>query len=253
LFDVAKRLRRGLPRKLTPELAAYGRECGKKAIPAMDKIPGFRQCICDAFDHKECGDLSIYVVLSSSQCESSERFATMPHLRSQMAFVTAGIMAGLPREGGATTPQSTMPPTHPMQHVPKVCVRLEVLLTRDEDCTVFEFMVLDPRDELKGGEEDLQTLRRRAYRETGLPKEKLDVIMDELLSCPKEQFESICSPYTRLDMSNAYSNQLRACLECHKYGITLLKCSGCRAAYYCGRECQVAHWPTHKGACAAKK
>ena len=26
-------------------------------------------------------------------------------------------------------------------------------------------------------------------------------------------------------------------------------CTGCKVAWYCGRECQVAHWKVHKGVC----
>ena len=31
------------------------------------------------------------------------------------------------------------------------------------------------------------------------------------------------------------------------------RCSRCRSERYCGRECQVKHWPGHKEACNAKK
>eukprot|EP00798_Chlamydomonas_sp_ICE-L_P023361 gene23361-30621_t len=30
---------------------------------------------------------------------------------------------------------------------------------------------------------------------------------------------------------------------------TLLRCSSCREAYYCGAECQRSHWPNHKAQC----
>lgn len=30
-----------------------------------------------------------------------------------------------------------------------------------------------------------------------------------------------------------------------------LRCSRCKLAYYCGQECQVSHWKTHKNACVA--
>eukprot|EP00590_Aulacoseira_subarctica_P011569 CAMPEP_0172419808 /NCGR_PEP_ID=MMETSP1064-20121228/6211_1 /TAXON_ID=202472 /ORGANISM="Aulacoseira subarctica , Strain CCAP 1002/5" /LENGTH=336 /DNA_ID=CAMNT_0013159463 /DNA_START=58 /DNA_END=1068 /DNA_ORIENTATION=- len=32
-------------------------------------------------------------------------------------------------------------------------------------------------------------------------------------------------------------------------GTKLMKCNKCRCVRYCGRECQVAHWPIHKKAC----
>ena len=34
---------------------------------------------------------------------------------------------------------------------------------------------------------------------------------------------------------------------------TSSRCSGCRAARYCGRSCQVAHWKEHKGMCKKVK
>jgi hypothetical protein len=47
-------------------------------------------------------------------------------------------------------------------------------------------------------------------------------------------------------------NELEGCTKCGKYrseGIQLLKCSGCRITLYCSRECQRAHWKTHKPDC----
>lgn len=37
------------------------------------------------------------------------------------------------------------------------------------------------------------------------------------------------------------------CLQCGKHA--LLKCSVCKVARYCGKECQKSHWKAHKGAC----
>lgn len=46
----------------------------------------------------------------------------------------------------------------------------------------------------------------------------------------------------------------RACAYCSKRSERLLSCS-CRDVFYCDGQCQVAHWPVHKGVCAwrAKK
>ena len=39
------------------------------------------------------------------------------------------------------------------------------------------------------------------------------------------------------------------CLNCLKEVEGDLKCSRCRVARYCHRECQIVHWPAHKNIC----
>lgn len=42
------------------------------------------------------------------------------------------------------------------------------------------------------------------------------------------------------------------CLGCHRAGQALKRCGGCRAAYFCGAECQQKAWKrAHKHVCAA--
>lgn len=43
------------------------------------------------------------------------------------------------------------------------------------------------------------------------------------------------------------------CGNCGKQDENNLRCSGCRRAYYCSRECQVTHWPRHKAVCNSIK
>ncbi|KAL1742006.1 hypothetical protein HDZ31DRAFT_44209 [Schizophyllum fasciatum] len=47
------------------------------------------------------------------------------------------------------------------------------------------------------------------------------------------------------------AKEARVCQNCHKSQseIRLSSCSKCRLSHYCSRECQVAHWPTHKAQC----
>lgn len=42
-----------------------------------------------------------------------------------------------------------------------------------------------------------------------------------------------------------------SCHHCRKTGTPaqFSRCSKCKAAFYCGRECQVAAWPSHKASC----
>lgn len=44
---------------------------------------------------------------------------------------------------------------------------------------------------------------------------------------------------------------LRHCLACGKAGESLLRCSRCRSAHFCSRECQRMAWPSHKRVCTA--
>ena len=39
------------------------------------------------------------------------------------------------------------------------------------------------------------------------------------------------------------------CTGCGKHAVGLRACARCRAARYCSRECQAAHWPQHKREC----
>ena len=39
----------------------------------------------------------------------------------------------------------------------------------------------------------------------------------------------------------------RVCVQCG--AVPLSQCSRCKAAYYCGVECQRKHWKSHKDVC----
>lgn len=39
------------------------------------------------------------------------------------------------------------------------------------------------------------------------------------------------------------------CRQCSKSSESLHKCGRCKIACYCSKECQAAHWPTHKTKC----
>jgi hypothetical protein len=48
---------------------------------------------------------------------------------------------------------------------------------------------------------------------------------------------------------------LRQCSQCNKaetHAKTFSRCSRCGDARYCSRDCQLLHWPTHKGQCTSK-
>ena len=51
-------------------------------------------------------------------------------------------------------------------------------------------------------------------------------------------------------MSISRSKKKRgACLYCLQVVKGSMRCTRCETALYCGRECQVKHWPVHKNSC----
>ena len=50
-----------------------------------------------------------------------------------------------------------------------------------------------------------------------------------------------------INISTGSSN--RTCLCCLKEVKGSSRCSQCRTALYCSRECQLKHWPVHKNVC----
>ena len=43
----------------------------------------------------------------------------------------------------------------------------------------------------------------------------------------------------------------RTCATCSKMALKMLRCSRCKAAFYCDAACQKRHWREHKAACGA--
>ncbi|KAM5541032.1 hypothetical protein V8D89_005343 [Ganoderma adspersum] len=43
------------------------------------------------------------------------------------------------------------------------------------------------------------------------------------------------------------------CRQRRTAGITLKQCAGCKVAWYCSKQCQVAAWPVHKGMCGTSR
>ena len=41
---------------------------------------------------------------------------------------------------------------------------------------------------------------------------------------------------------------VRTCASCGKQALQMLKCSRCKAAFYCAAACQKRHWREHKAA-----
>jgi hypothetical protein len=59
---------------------------------------------------------------------------------------------------------------------------------------------------------------------------------------PNQQLHVVAPPPARI---------MRTCSKCLKLAAAS-KCGGCRAVYYCSRECQSANWPAHKSLCGSQ-
>ena len=82
------------------------------------------------------------------------------------------------------------------------------------------------------------------------PNTRLDVIRhNRLVGLRFTECSEGCESFATVALILPY-----ACLQCGVWAPTMRKCERCWAsagvcARYCGKECQRAHYPTHRGAC----
>lgn len=54
---------------------------------------------------------------------------------------------------------------------------------------------------------------------------------------------------TMMSVMSPTTTEGKSCGHCCRAGESLLRCSRCKASYYCDAACQKAHWPSHKVIC----
>jgi len=81
-----------------------------------------------------------------------------------------------------------------------------------------------------------------------------DVFQDEMskliATFDKEPVQAFLSD--KMQQASLIGADRTCCVVCRQPNAKN-RCSRCRSERYCGRECQVKHWPSHKGACSEKK
>ena len=67
-----------------------------------------------------------------------------------------------------------------------------------------------------------------------------------------EQWHAI-STFTRLfGYRHRHDDMCGYCCAFPRHNWSKTRCGKCHAVRYCGRECQVAHWPEHRPVCVAQ-
>ncbi|KAG8177747.1 hypothetical protein JTE90_008850 [Oedothorax gibbosus] len=81
-------------------------------------------------------------------------------------------------------------------------------------------------------------------------KEIAKIQMKDYFSLSEIQLQNFCKKITgSFDLKNieAMLSDHPICAQCKGKG--LKRCSKCKNEWYCGRPCQVSHWPKHRSAC----
>lgn len=99
-------------------------------------------------------------------------------------------------------------------------------------------------------DDDMQHLRELANKFPGIEGFRLPISDDGLRGPGKAQFLAALDNYkpgTPRDFQDP------SCFKCGKVkadiGKAPLKCARCKAAWYCDKDCQKAHWTAHKSVC----
>lgn len=78
------------------------------------------------------------------------------------------------------------------------------------------------------------------------------ILLCQQASCDakaKQEFMMQMQGLTNVFEKSLKATDLKQCANCTKLGEDMLRCSRCKATYYCSKECQTRDWPRHKLKC----
>jgi len=77
-----------------------------------------------------------------------------------------------------------------------------------------------------------------------------DINVDVYANALKDDDDNVSNELSSMNIdSSSHRSSNRKCLYCLQVVEGSLRCSKCRTALYCNRNCQEKHWPAHKGNC----
>ncbi len=144
---------------------------------------------------------------------------------------------------------------------------LHLLVSSDEDVSVRSIGIRAQEDYLAFTIEDRIKLLQTKFPEISTERatcmaKGLDDMLAQMQASPeahaevsKATIELMGGPAAALKRISTHAEEVsklaRSCSHCYRRGIKLMICSGCDAAWYCGKECQSIHWKAaHKAQCA---
>jgi len=79
----------------------------------------------------------------------------------------------------------------------------------------------------------------------------VNVNKDSSNSNSNEDDDNLNHELSNMNIDSSHRSSNRNCLYCLQKVEGSSRCSKCRAALYCNRDCQEKHWPVHKNICVS--
>lgn len=239
VFGITQTKRVGLPPRKTAEVVAQGEAIYKSINSNLVDHPFIKRCVRDLLAYNKAREnakehLGLFLVLFPDQCGCLDESV----LKAQSMCIP---------EEGLTELRLPKIPEH-MMTIPRVLMRVEIYLTRDEDTNTWDLRILDPDCYIED-DNDVDNLQRRLAKKAGLPKELLEEMRQLATDHPEECKAWLETHNDDRKSNNALIALMRSCQVCKKFGFSLPKCSGCKNVYYCSKECQNSDWKEHKIIC----